>query len=85
MLATEFAATAGAHSHSGGMPAYHSSFESSGASEVCGLAVLPLRTKARGPALQLDAGGAVITSLVARQPRHESRGWAGTHSAWGDR
>ena len=73
MLAPGFAATVGAHSHSDGMPAYHSAFEGSGALEVCGLAVLPLRTKARGPALQLDAGRAFITTLVAGKPLREKQ------------
>jgi len=39
------------------MPAYHSAFPKDCAS-VCGLAMLPLKTKARGPAVTLDAAGA---------------------------
>jgi hypothetical protein len=37
------------------MPAYHSGFPKDCAS-VCGLAMLPLKTKARGPAVCLDVG-----------------------------
>ena len=39
------------------MPAYHSAFAKDCAS-VCGLAMLPLKTKARGPAMCLDVGAA---------------------------
>jgi len=37
------------------MPAYHSAFNDKGVAEVCGCAVLPLKTKVRGPAPNLEA------------------------------
>jgi hypothetical protein len=39
------------------MPAYHSAFPKD-APSVCGLAMLPLKTRARGPAVSLDATAA---------------------------
>ena len=39
------------------MPAYHSAFPKD-APSVCGLAMLPLKTRARGPAVSLDASAA---------------------------
>ena len=39
------------------MPAYHSAFPKDAVS-VCGLAMLPLKGKARGPATSLDAAAA---------------------------
>ena len=32
------------------MPAYHSKIDGAGADEACGCALLPLKTKLRGPA-----------------------------------
>lgn len=38
-------------------PAYHSAFnEAKDAAQICGMAVLPLKTRIRGPAPQLDGG-----------------------------
>lgn len=39
------------------MPAYHSAF-SKDAAQICGMAMLPLKTRVRGPAPLLDVGAA---------------------------
>lgn len=40
-----------------GMPAYHSEFNTLGVQEVCGCALLPIKTRARGPAPSIDPSG----------------------------
>ena len=39
------------------MPAYHSKIDGAGADEACGCALLPLKTKLRGPAPAAPAEG----------------------------
>jgi actin related protein 2/3 complex subunit 3 len=39
-------------------PAYHSVFNDKDAAQLCGMAMLPLKTRVRGPAPQLDVASA---------------------------
>jgi actin related protein 2/3 complex subunit 3 len=39
------------------MPAYHSAFNGGAQQEVCAMALLPLKSRARGPALAVDPAG----------------------------
>jgi actin related protein 2/3 complex subunit 3 len=46
------------------MPAYHSAFNGGAQQEVCAMALLPLKSRARGPALAVDPAG--------QEPPHRS-------------
>mmetsp|Transcript_21761 Transcript_21761/g.65221 ORF Transcript_21761/g.65221 Transcript_21761/m.65221 type:complete len:174 (+) Transcript_21761:185-706(+) len=46
------------------MPAYHSKFDGAGLEEACGCALLPLRTKARGPAPPCHEGEDIIDEVI---------------------
>lgn len=46
------------HPHRYLQPAYHSAFNDKDAAQLCGMAMLPLKTRVRGPAPQLDVASA---------------------------